>query len=159
MRGLTLPTSLPISVLLADRPFTIINKYPSAIPLFIDQQSQGDLASNSALNITLADTFSGLIYTTANGGSTSNAGTTRAGFHGRDSSISEYHSVKDLTHFNVGILIQPKNFAIKTSVAEFSAITQHAQDSSRLSQRSAPLMELFSTPRYPPLKSAPPRRQ
>ncbi|KIJ54206.1 hypothetical protein M422DRAFT_241457 [Sphaerobolus stellatus SS14] len=71
------------------------------------------------------------------------------------SSISEYHIVKDLTQ----ILIQPKNFAIKTSVAEFSEMTQHAQHSSRLSQRSPPLMELCSTPLYPPLKTAPHRRQ
>ena len=68
---------------LADRIFTIRNRCPQSITLYINGQTQGLLAMNGFMNQTFEDSWSGLIYTDANGGNANGAGTTKAGFYGQ----------------------------------------------------------------------------
>lgn len=73
------------SITSATRIITILNRCPSAIPLYINGQSQGDPlpARTGATNRTYEDTWQGLIYTTAGGGESNGAASTRAGFYGQ----------------------------------------------------------------------------
>jgi len=67
----------------AERIFTIRNRCPQSITVYINGQTQGLLAMNDFKNRTFEDSWSGLIYTDSNGGNANGAGTTRAGFYGQ----------------------------------------------------------------------------
>lgn len=66
----------------ASRRYNIVNNCPSTINIFINGNSQGSISSGGVVRHTFNNSFSGLIYTNANGGAQSGAGTTRAGFYG-----------------------------------------------------------------------------
>ncbi|KAG9222069.1 hypothetical protein CCMSSC00406_0008054 [Pleurotus cornucopiae] len=89
---------------LADRTFVINNACPSDVPLFINAQSQGIIPHGRNVTKTLPSDFSGLIYSTANGGSGTGRLVTSAGFH-LDNGY--YYIVKDETHFNMGVEVSP----------------------------------------------------
>ncbi|KAF9034319.1 ricin B lectin domain-containing protein [Panaeolus papilionaceus] len=89
---------------LAGRLFTIVNRCPESISPFINGVNQGTLSPDGMLNITFTDNWSGLIYTSANGGSSTGAGTTRAGFFG---DAHYYYIVKDASSFNTGVMVVP----------------------------------------------------
>ncbi|KAF9457289.1 G-X-X-X-Q-X-W domain-containing protein [Collybia nuda] len=90
----------------AARRYNIVNNCPSTISVFINGNGQGPVPSGDTITRTFNNNFSGLIYSNANGGSSSGSGTTRAGFYGPD---DYYYIVKDSTNFNTGINITPIN--------------------------------------------------
>jgi hypothetical protein len=66
------------------RSFTVINKCPRWIRIWVDGNSQGWLSPNSGSKVlNYPNDFSGLIYTNANGGNQDGSRTTRAGFEGQ----------------------------------------------------------------------------
>jgi hypothetical protein len=74
---------LPIVVVQAVRQYTIENKCPSPITLYINGTSQGTVAANGGIiQKNFDNNFEGFIYTDANGGNKDGSGTTRAGFYG-----------------------------------------------------------------------------
>ncbi|KAF9456845.1 ricin B lectin domain-containing protein [Collybia nuda] len=90
---------------LATRKYSIVNSCPSAVTLYINGESQGLLAANGGTTTRdFPNTWSGFIYTDANGGNQNGAGTTRAGF-----SSNYYYMVADTQGFNTGISITPVN--------------------------------------------------
>ena len=120
---------LPLLVLVnvhAERDYTIKNKCPVAVDLYINGRSVGPIARNADIHKSFAeDCQSGLIYTTTNGGRTNGKRTTRAGFYGAVSMFpfvcilplstcpcfyqdDYYYIVKDSEHHNVGVRIVPK---------------------------------------------------
>ena len=74
-------TSLQIFAV-AGRTFNVLNLCPQSISVYINGEKNASLSSSQAINLTLEDTWSGLIYTTANGGSGSGKGSVKAGFIG-----------------------------------------------------------------------------
>jgi len=99
-------TTLFTSSIHATRVMTIVNRCPTSINLFINGQAQGTLNQDGgSTSRTYDDNFSGLIYSTANGGQSNGAQSTRAGFYGQ---TNYYYIVKDPNHLNVGISIVPR---------------------------------------------------
>jgi hypothetical protein len=71
------------SIALANLQFTINNKCPQPIMLYINGESQGSLAFNGIVSKIYSNDWSGFIYTNLNAGSgNTGVGTTRAGFYG-----------------------------------------------------------------------------
>lgn len=67
----------------AARTIKIVNNCPTAIKVFVNGNSQGSLnAKGGSSSTSVPNNFSGYIYTSANGGAQSAAGSTRAGFFG-----------------------------------------------------------------------------
>jgi hypothetical protein len=82
--SLSLLACCPLLWVHAARQYLITNKCPKPITLFINGESQGTLTANGgSTQRTFDNTFSGLIYTDANGGNQNGVGTTRAGFFGQ----------------------------------------------------------------------------
>ena len=82
------------SIALANLQFTINNKCPQPITLYINGESQGSLASNGVISKIYSNNWSGFIYTNLNAGSgNTGVGTTRAGFYGNVSIIFEWLSI------------------------------------------------------------------
>ncbi|KAG5637604.1 hypothetical protein H0H81_003996 [Sphagnurus paluster] len=105
LRNLALFALLAVSGVFADRKYIIKNSCPSAVKLYINGEAQGSIpASGGSFGRTFPDTWSGFIYTDANGGNKSGAGTTRAGFYGQS---GYYYMVVDPAYFNVGVKITP----------------------------------------------------
>ncbi|KIK01011.1 carbohydrate-binding module family 13 protein [Laccaria amethystina LaAM-08-1] len=93
------------SIALANLQFTINNKCPQPIMLYINGESQGSLAFNGIVSKIYSNDWSGFIYTNLNAGSgNTGVGTTRAGFYGN---ASYYYIVRDLNNFNTGVSIAP----------------------------------------------------
>ncbi|KAF8890489.1 hypothetical protein BD779DRAFT_1469382 [Infundibulicybe gibba] len=107
MIGRILLASLPIIRALA-RDYTIINRCPTDITLFVNGQNEGVLRANGgSVDKPYPKPWSGFIYTDANGGNgATGSGTTRAGFYGED---GYYYVVVDPNHFNTGVTIAPKS--------------------------------------------------
>ncbi|PPR04288.1 hypothetical protein CVT26_004075 [Gymnopilus dilepis] len=95
-------TSLQIFAV-AGRTFNVLNLCPQSISVYINGENNASLSSSQAINLTLEDTWSGLIYTTANGGSESGKGSVKAGFIG---AANYYYIVKD-ENMNTGLSINP----------------------------------------------------
>lgn len=111
------------SIALANLQFTINNKCPQPITLYINGESQGSLASNGIISKIYSNNWSGFIYTNLNAGSgNTGVGTTRAGFYGNVRhclcmaiefltfhilQASYYYIVRDLNNFNTGVSIAP----------------------------------------------------
>ena len=72
----------------AERDYTIKNKCPIAVDLYINGRSEGIIARNGEVHKSLAEDWSGLIYTTSNGGRTNGKRATMAGFYGAVSMFS-----------------------------------------------------------------------
>ncbi|PPQ71556.1 hypothetical protein CVT24_006437 [Panaeolus cyanescens] len=90
--------------LAAGRLFTIVNRCPEAVSALVNGVSQGLIQQDGVMNISFVDNWSGMIYTTANGGSSTGAGTTRAGFF---ADAHYYYIIKDASNFNTGVSIIP----------------------------------------------------
>jgi hypothetical protein len=74
---------LPTVVVQAVRQYTVKNKCPSPITLYINGTSQGTVAADGGIfQQNFNNNFEGFIYTDANGGNQNGSGTTRAGFYG-----------------------------------------------------------------------------
>lgn len=83
MKISVLVASLLTTQVLALRHYSIVNSCPSAVTLYINGESQGSLAANGGTTTRdFNNTWSGLIYTDANGGNKNGTRTTRAGFFG-----------------------------------------------------------------------------
>lgn len=67
---------------IATRHYSIVNKCPSPIDLFVNGESQGPLAVRATTTRDFDSSFDGFIYTTSNGGHLDGSHTTRAGFFG-----------------------------------------------------------------------------
>ncbi|KIM45540.1 carbohydrate-binding module family 13 protein [Hebeloma cylindrosporum] len=102
---LLLPLLIFVSVN-AERDYTIKNKCPAAIDLYINGRSEGTIARNAQVHKSFAEDWSGLIYTTANGGRTNGKRTTMAGFYG---AADYYYIVNDPKNHTVGVRIAPKS--------------------------------------------------
>ncbi|KAF9529141.1 G-X-X-X-Q-X-W domain-containing protein [Crepidotus variabilis] len=90
----------------AQRQYTIVNKCPSSIDLYIAGAKDSTLAQGATATKSLS-VDAGFFYTNANGGSTDGQAT-RAGFYG-DSSVNYYYIVKNSDHFNTGMSIAPNH--------------------------------------------------
>ncbi|TFK18778.1 ricin B-like lectin [Coprinopsis marcescibilis] len=89
----------------ADREFTISNSCPDPIPVYINGESQGVIEPGQDINRTVADDWTGLIFTNFRApGGISGLGTTRAGFVNQ---AGYYYLVKDPSNFNVGVAVLP----------------------------------------------------
>ncbi|CAA7260702.1 unnamed protein product [Cyclocybe aegerita] len=124
----------------AERRYTIRNRCPESIKLYISGKSHGIVPSGHVVTKVLADNWSGLIYTSSNGGNPNGVGTTRAGFFGL---TGYYYVVRDEEHFNTGVTIAPK-------IITKDFCTSHQCDSATCSA--------FTTPptRFPVPSSNPP---
>lgn len=83
---------------------SVVNNCPSDISLFKSGIPQGYLAQHASKDFTVPPDWSGLIYSSANGGSQSGSFTTKAGFYFPN---NNYYIVRDEQHFNTGIEIVP----------------------------------------------------
>ncbi|KAF8883643.1 ricin B lectin domain-containing protein, partial [Gymnopilus junonius] len=86
--------------------FSIVNLCPHTITLYINGESHGPLSTFTAINATFNNTWSGMIYTDANGGRGNGNSTMRAGFYG-SVRASYYYIVKD-ADMNTGLSIIPQ---------------------------------------------------
>ncbi|KAG6827539.1 hypothetical protein H0H92_011418 [Tricholoma furcatifolium] len=85
------------------RVYNIFNNCPQNINIFINGRSQGKLGVRTTLTRTLAEDWSGSIYTDANGGSADGSGGMKAGFYGKDN----YYYIVDEARLNTGVSIVP----------------------------------------------------
>ncbi|KAH0589733.1 hypothetical protein H2248_005454 [Termitomyces sp. 'cryptogamus'] len=67
------------------RVYNIFNNCPQSINIYINGKSQGKVATGTTLVRNLAKTWSGSIYTDANGGQPDGSNGTKAGFSGKAS--------------------------------------------------------------------------
>ncbi|KAF8148280.1 ricin B lectin domain-containing protein [Crassisporium funariophilum] len=141
-----------LPTVLAVRQFTILNRCPQPIALYINGQTQGTLEANTGTNRTFEDTWSGLIYTTANAGNANGAGTTRAGFYGE---TNYYYIVKDPNHLNTGVSILPQ--VISAQAAAFCSVDtcDSAACPNAYSQQPTAFPAPTGTPPSPPLYECP----
>ncbi|KAF8890494.1 ricin B lectin domain-containing protein [Infundibulicybe gibba] len=147
-------TQLILSVLLSAsgalaRTYTFVNLCPQNATLFISGVQQGSLAANGGSSTqVLPQTFSGLVYTDANGGNgASGAGTTRAGFFGNN---GDYYFVVDANHFNTGVRITPNTTAANGFCGE---VVCDSPACSAFLQPPTAFPSPMTTPPPPPLSS------
>ncbi|GLB36890.1 hypothetical protein LshimejAT787_0311770 [Lyophyllum shimeji] len=150
---LTLGLSFAASTgVLADRQYVVKNSCPTTVALFINGEPQGPLAAAGVtIQKTFPNTWSGFIYTDANGGNQNGSGMTRAGFHG-DSNY--YYIVVDPAYFNVGVRITPLDrvtrgdFCIAASCTDLSCPTAYQQPPTRFPPPTStpPAAPLFQCP-------------
>jgi len=125
------------------RLFTIVNQCPESITLFINGESQGSLnARDGTTTRNFPRTWSGFIYTSANGGNQNGTGTTRAGFFGDN---DYYYLVIDPNYLNTGVSISVNTPAHDGFCVPASCTTPGCTTA-------------FNTPptRFPPPASTPP---
>ncbi|KAF8060691.1 G-X-X-X-Q-X-W domain-containing protein [Lyophyllum atratum] len=138
----------------ADRQYTIKNSCPAPITLYINGEAQPDFLppSGGTAHRTFPDTWSGFIYTDANGGNGENgAGTTRAGFYGES---NYYYIVLDPNYLNVGVRITPidhvpsGNFCVEASCTDLSCPQAYPTPPTRFPPptSTAPPIPLFQCP-------------
>lgn len=114
---------------LADKTFVINinNECPSDVPLFINAGFDSIIPRGAGVTKTFPGNFSGLIYSTANGGLGTGRLVTSAGFHlevretipimsklsfMRYLQDDYYYILKDETHFNMGVTVSPQAAAV-----------------------------------------------
>ena len=66
----------------AVRLFTLVNNCPTPVDTYINSDPQGSLSPGAQLSRSLADNFTGNIYTAANGGNPNGVSATKAAFYG-----------------------------------------------------------------------------
>jgi hypothetical protein len=122
MKLSVLSASLLATQALAVRKYSIVNSCPAAINLYINGESQGSLAANGGTTVKeYPNTWSGFIYTDANGGNQNGAGTTRAGFYG-EVHIASWVTFPSLTPIRVQsnyyyIVVDPQGFNTAVSIS------------------------------------------
>ncbi len=82
---------------LADRTFVINNACPSDVPLFIEAEGLGTIPRGANVTKTFPSNFTGLIYSTANGGSGTGRLVTSARFD-LDVRSPQVHPIDDIAH-------------------------------------------------------------
>jgi hypothetical protein len=92
----------PLARQVATRQYTVYNKCPSAIDLYIGGVKDSSIPTNGNVVKTLG-VGAGFFYTDANGGSPNAVGTIRAGFND-----DFYYMVADPNHANTGLQVKPK---------------------------------------------------
>ncbi|RXW15113.1 hypothetical protein EST38_g10744 [Candolleomyces aberdarensis] len=110
----TNPFNFVIAILFASflhvsaQTYTVTNRCPSAIELFIGQTSEGNLATNQSIVKTGLGTSAGFFYTKANGGDDDDGDleAARAGFY-FEPDYWYYYIVRDDGDLNTGISITP----------------------------------------------------
>ncbi|RXW19364.1 hypothetical protein EST38_g6502 [Candolleomyces aberdarensis] len=89
----------------ADKTFNIANGCPNAITIYVNGESRGSVAPGAAIVNTVADNWTGFIYSNVNApGGNTGAGTTKAGFVNQ---AGYYFIIKDQSNFNTGVSIVP----------------------------------------------------
>ncbi|KAF5342539.1 hypothetical protein D9611_001229 [Ephemerocybe angulata] len=134
----------------ADRTLNIINSCPSSITVYVNGESAGSLATGATVTKSVADDWSGFIYSNVNApeGNTG-AGTTKAGFVNQ---AGYYFIVKDTSNFNTGVSIVPSTSSSNglckrlTCHSKFCAnsMTKQPTELPAPSNSSAPEPPLFS---------------
>ncbi|RDB27198.1 Extracellular exo-alpha-L-arabinofuranosidase [Hypsizygus marmoreus] len=135
----------------AARQIKVTNNCPSSINVFMNGNSQGYLDSGASTSSWVPNSFSGFIYTNANGGSQSGAGTTRAGFYGPN---GYYYLVTDPKNFNTGVTISPNRgpvgpgFCVPATCNALSCSTAFTSPPTAFppSKNVAPNVPLYSCP-------------
>ncbi|KAG5650304.1 hypothetical protein H0H81_012686, partial [Sphagnurus paluster] len=138
----------------ATRQFVLVNNCPSGINVYANGRWDSWLEGEGGSRVRgLADDFSGLIYTDANGGSQLGFSTTRAGFNGDD---GYYYLVTDPNYFNVEMSITPFNgphygFCVPARCAYLECPTAFTSPPTDLPPPSnrAPNPPLYACPQYP----------
>ncbi|KAF9562512.1 ricin B-like lectin [Agrocybe pediades] len=122
--------------------YTIVNRCPSTINLYIGSSLQGTLPSGKNITQSMSPN-AGFFYTDANAGTTAGSAT-RAGFFG-DNNTRYYYIVEDTANFNTGISITP-------SYPGSASFCQVARCD------SVNCLDAFSQPptNFPPVSSTPP---
>ncbi|KAG5634339.1 hypothetical protein H0H81_002338, partial [Sphagnurus paluster] len=113
MRGLSGLSLVSLALLLAPQvvlatpriQYSISNKCSQPINIFVDGGSRGSIDTGSTTVIEQSLDWSGVIYTDANGGSATGAGSTKAGFNGPGSYY--YVAAPNPNRLNTGVLIEP----------------------------------------------------
>ncbi|RDB27209.1 Endo-1,4-beta-xylanase A [Hypsizygus marmoreus] len=151
--SLFLILAAPALLVHAARQIIVTNKCPSAINIFQNGESQGSLASGSSRTSTVTNNFSGFIYTDANGGSQSGAGTTRAGFFGQR---AYYYLVVDPNGFNTAVTITPSQapnngFCVPAACSSVTCSTAFTSPPTAFppTSTSPPTVPLYRCPKTP----------
>ncbi|KAG9222086.1 hypothetical protein CCMSSC00406_0009303 [Pleurotus cornucopiae] len=139
---------------LADKTFVINinNECPSDVPLFINAGFDSIIPRGAGVTKTFPGNFSGLIYSTANGGLGTGRLVTSAGFHLED---DYYYILKDQTHFNMGVTVSPQAAAANGFCPELSCETADCTGVFPLSQQPLSFPPPGNSPPAPPLAECP----
>ncbi|KAF8970080.1 G-X-X-X-Q-X-W domain-containing protein [Flammula alnicola] len=105
----------PIAPRQITRQYTVINKCPSDVNLFIAGALDSSIPAGGSVTRTLP-VDAGFFYTDANGGDGNSAGTTRAGFF-----ENFYYIVKDPSYLNIGMTVAPHG---QTSSSGFCTVAE-----------------------------------
>ncbi|KAF8960460.1 ricin B lectin domain-containing protein [Flammula alnicola] len=105
----------PLAPRQTTRQYTIINKCPTAVNLFIAGALDSSMPVGGSVTRTLP-VDAGMFYTDANGGDGDSQGTTRAGFF-----ENFYYIVKDPSYLNIGMTVAPHG---STSSSGFCAVAE-----------------------------------
>ncbi|KAF4604522.1 hypothetical protein EYR40_003296 [Pleurotus pulmonarius] len=143
-----LPSALADGTFVVD----INNNCPSDVPLFINAGFDSIIARRGSVTKTFPTDFSGLIYSTANGGLGTGRLVTSAGFHLED---DYYYILKDETHFNMGVTISPQAPAANGFCPELSCETADCTGVFPLSQQPLSFPPPGDAPPAPPLAECP----
>ncbi|KAL4268545.1 Carbohydrate-binding module family 13 protein [Pleurotus pulmonarius] len=141
-----LPTAL------ADRTFVINNACPSDVPLFIEAEGLGTIPRGTNVTKTFPSNFTGLIYSTANGGSGTGRLVTSARF---DLDNGFYLLLKDEIHFNMGVSVTPHAAASNGFCPQLSSDAVNCTSAIPLTQDPLSLPPPGNTPPALPLAECP----
>jgi hypothetical protein len=131
--------------------YTVVNKCPTSIKLYIAGSLDSTLATGASITKSLG-IDAGFFYTDANGGN-ANGAATRAGFYDDNNSYI-YYLVRDSSHFNTGMSITPNHsptngFCPVAICEDASCTTAFSQPPTRFPP------PVCGTPPTPPVYSCP----
>ncbi|KAJ2934090.1 hypothetical protein H1R20_g3004, partial [Candolleomyces eurysporus] len=107
----------------ADKTFNIANGCPNAITIYVNGESRGSVAPGASIVNTVADNWTGFIYSNVNApGGNTGAGTTKAGFVNQ---AGYYFIIKDQSNFNTGVSIVPSASAVRDLSQDTFTLSTH----------------------------------